>query len=176
MLVAAITRILAKETLITRSLDTSHIHPACEPTGRWLHSYFSLFFGPGDVLQVRSPRVQGLSHRTILFFRHVPRSKQTQDLSWPWVKIQIVPPVSINQSNHLGSKMGGEFTNPNQNGIPKRCNDDHGQRFSRGSLPEGLQPMRMRQKCHGRKAEGVHILPTANQTCCVGFKSEGFFG
>ena len=29
---------------------------------------------------------------------------------WPWVKIQIVPPVNIPLPTKIGSKMGGEFT------------------------------------------------------------------
>ena len=29
---------------------------------------------------------------------------------WPWVKIQIVPPVNIPIPTKIGSKMGGEVT------------------------------------------------------------------
>ena len=36
---------------------------------------------------------------------------------WPWVKIQIVPPVNLPIPTKKGSKMGGEFTYP-KNGIP----------------------------------------------------------
>ena len=38
--------------------------------------------------------------------------------NWPWVKIQIVPPVNIPIPTKIGSRMGGEFTY--QNRIPKR--------------------------------------------------------
>ena len=35
----------------------------------------------------------------------------TNGPTWPWVKIQIVPPVNIPLPTKIGSKMGGEFTN-----------------------------------------------------------------
>ena len=47
----------------------------------------------------------------------------TLNLKWPWVKIQIVPPVNIrfNPTTKTGSKLGGGVDSPtNQNGIPKR--------------------------------------------------------
>ena len=43
---------------------------------------------------------------------------------WPWIKIQIVPPVNIPIPTKLGSKMGGEFTYPKmgaQDGFDNHC-------------------------------------------------------
>ena len=52
-------------------------------------------------------------------------------------KIQIVPPANIPIPTKMGSKMGGGFTNPNQNGIPFNGFDHHchlGQGNSRGQF------------------------------------------
>ena len=44
---------------------------------------------------------------------------------WQWVKIQIVPPVNLPIPTKTGPNMGGEFTNPNQNGINHNGFDHH---------------------------------------------------
>ena len=39
-----------------------------------------------------------------------PKDPPCASLMWPWVKIQIVPPVNIPISTKIGSKMGGAPT------------------------------------------------------------------
>ena len=48
-------------------------------------------------------------------FKRSVDSWKFDGLSWPWVKNQIVPPVSIPIPTKIGSKMGGE---PNPKVVP----------------------------------------------------------
>ena len=66
--------------------------------------------------------------RDSLYAIHLPRSIQI----WPWVKIQIVPPVHIPIPTKIGSKMGAFPKMGSQNGF------DHHSHLSRSS-PSALR-------------------------------------
>ena len=93
---------------------------------------------------------------------------------WPWVKIQIVPPVSIPiQPLKQVLKWVGEFTQSNQNGTPKMGSQNgfaHHSHVFVGGFPKNCNRLRSSASAAQAHTSHVQIFVWVNYNMAVGQK------